>query len=87
MGDCDFLSDGIKNGFRIRDVTDQAFVLPVFCDYHPSAMKYADKVEIQFKNQLELVYYVKSDIKPKVVSALGAISKDDWDIRVIHIYI
>ena len=83
--DKDFLITGIRQGFRVRDDMDRE-VKPVCVDNHPSVDKNFGLVEKELKQQLESGNYKLADqgFQPKVVSPLGAIPKEDNDIRLIH---
>lgn len=82
--DEEFLVDGITHGFKISDVND-AKVQSVNCKNHPSAIKNSVLVEKELSEQLQQGCYVKCNVKPQIVSALGAIPKNEGsEIRLIH---
>ena len=86
-GDIDeiFLLDGIRNGFRIRNSDVEP--ITVEQDNYNSAINkdVRDRVEKQILDEIREGRYVVTNIKPKIVSALGAIEKPDSnDIRLIH---
>ena len=84
--DRDFLLEGINHGFRISEVQDISEVRRVCVDNHPSVDKYKMLVEKELLSQVELGNYkvADTDVKPRIISPLGAIPKDDDDVRVIH---
>ncbi len=53
-------------------------------DNYSSTQKQLDKVEAQINKELAENHYAKVTHKPTIVSALGAIPKDNGDIRLIH---
>ena len=83
--DKDFLLEGIKNGFRIRnldiepkEVEQENYNSATNKDVH-------DLVESQILTEIQEGRYVVTNIRPKIVSALGAIRKSDSnDVRLIH---
>jgi len=79
-----FLLAGISNGFRISDITRETRVIKAESENHLSTRKYANLVEEELKNQLELGCYMRASCSPLIISPLGAISKDDGKIRIIH---
>ena len=46
--------------------------------------KYAAKVERKLTHKIALGYYVRASTASQLVSPLGAILKEDGDIRTIH---
>lgn len=87
MGDFDrdFILDGVRNGFRIIDV--DAAPVPASMENYKSATDrlIAPIVEKQIRTEIEEGRYLVSESKPVIVSALGAIPKQDSnDIRLIH---
>lgn len=80
--DKSFLIDGITNGFRLSDEGCEAS--PVETRNHKSALEHREKVEKEIINQLQKGNYVLAEGKPTIVSPLGAIPKEDGDIRLIH---
>ena len=83
--DAEFLLDGIINGFKIIDGT--ASLQPAEVDNYSSATgaQVKDKVEAAIINELAQGHYQIVHSKPTIVSALGAVPKDDGaDIRLIH---
>ena len=81
--DCEFLLDGVKDGFKI--VSNFGFE-SVEVDNYNSALdpENIDLVEIQIKVELEEGRYQVVEKKPLIVSALGAIKKPNGKIRLIH---
>lgn len=78
--------EGIKHGFRICDKRAEG-TTNVKVNNHPSVFKFQDKVEQELKGQIKDGNYViaeKSGLKPKIISPLGAIPKNDNEVRVIH---
>ena len=82
--DKDFLLEGIRCGFKISDLVDYSVVKDVEVNNHPSALRYGDLVEKELVKQIEFHHYEKCQIKPTVVSPLGAILKDSGEVRIIH---
>ena len=54
------------------------------CKNHPPVEKYSGKVEEELKYQIHNGCYKVCESKPIIVSPLGAIPKDNADIRIIH---
>ena len=83
--DIDFILDGLRNGFRISDIIDESDVVDSYMPNHGSAYQYRESVERDLLYQIEQGYYVKTDRKPKVVSPIGSLLKDNGiDVRIIH---
>ena len=78
--------EGIKAGFKISDVVNYDSVKSVSVENHPSVNKYKDLVEKELQLQINMGNYkvAESHSPPKIVSPLGAIPKDDQEVRVIH---
>ena len=89
MPDCDphrdWLLNGIKNGFNILDTARAALANPVETDNYLSAtaIHCRQKVEAQIKEELSNNRYAIVNNKPIIVSALGAIPKENG-VRLIH---
>jgi hypothetical protein len=81
--DRSFLLNGIQNGFRVTAVGD-ATIVDAFQKNHKSASEHSDAVEAELLDQLKKGHYVIASEKPRIVSALAAIPKDDGGIRLIH---
>ena len=82
--DREYLLDGVLHGFQIVDVANCSPV-NICCSNYKSTAKNADKVEAQILHELDRGNYVVCDVKPCVVSALGAIPKPESEkIRLIH---
>ena len=81
-----FLLEGIQDGFRISDIEDTGAIEPVCADNHPSVNKNYELVQRELQQQLEAGNYklADKDFQPKIISPLGAIPKDNNDVRVIH---
>lgn len=77
---------GIKSGFRISDVCDIEDVKSVSVKNHPSVDRYKPLVEKELKEQMRHGNYKVADISvnPKIISPLGALPKEDNEVRVIH---
>lgn len=80
--DREFLLKGIEFGFRVTNVDSE--IKNVELPNHPSAIKFSDLVEKELLHQIGLGNYVKSTVKPCIVSPLGAIPKEDGGVRIIH---
>ena len=78
--------EGIKAGFKISDVVNYDSVKSVSVENHPSVNKYKDLVEKELQLQINMGNYkvTESHSPPKIVSPLGAIPKDDQEVRAIH---
>ena len=81
--DSDFLLEGIKQGFHIVSRFD---FHPAECENYSSALNLPVRalVEQQIKTELQEGRYQIVHEKPVIVSALGAISKPNGGIRLIH---
>lgn len=84
ISDCDrdFLLTGIAEGFYITNVEKE--VTSVRTDNYQSAIEHRKAVEKQINIELEEGRYVIVDTPPTIISALGAIPKDDGSVRLIH---
>lgn len=83
--DCDrqFLLDGINCGFRITD--QKADFDDAYCPNNKSTQgENKHRVEEQIVKEINRGAYIPVSDKPKIVSALGAIEKDNGKIRLIH---
>ena len=82
--DKEFLLDGITHGFRIVD--EGAILEESFSKNYLSATHlHFGPTNKQILKEIENGHYICSDIKPTIVSAIGAIPKrDSPDIRIIH---
>jgi len=80
--DRDFILSGVQHGFHIVDSSDQPE--PAETDNYPSTAQNHEAVEKQILTELEEGRYVKTTGKPLLISALGAIPKEDGGIRLIH---
>ena len=80
--DAQFILEGLEHGFDIIDLD----AVPVQAEFrnHKSAMDNRHKVEAIIQNEIECGNYEVVDAKPLIVSALGAVPKDEDDIRLIH---
>lgn len=76
------LLKGIKEGFTVTNITKE--IEKVHVQNHKSAREHRDAVERQIMKELEESRYVLVDSPPTVISALGAIPKDDGSVRLIH---
>ena len=76
--------DGIKEGFRLTS-KDSMFVDVEMDNYHSTTNPVtAPLVQAQIEVELANGRYVTTTSKPSIVSALGAIPKDNGKIRLIH---
>ena len=84
--DRDFILHGIKYGFNIIDADNETSPVSVELNNYKSATceQYKDKVEARIRAEILEGNYVIVSQKPIIVSALGAIPKDDNDVRLIH---
>ena len=75
---------GIKNGFPITNKGCK--IAEAEAKNHKSATLHSRRtlVEKELKTQIELGNYVIASEKPAIMSPLGAISKDDGSVRLIH---
>jgi len=82
--DAPFLIDGITNGFKIID--PEAPLKSAETSNYRSATgpETRDLVEAAILSELEQGHYRVVDQKPTIISALGAVHKDNGDIRLIH---
>ena len=79
-----FLIEGIKHGFRISNVEHYSEVKQVEVSNHSSALNNSDLVEEELVEQIKLGNYVKTKVPPKVISPIGAILKNEQEVRIIH---
>lgn len=81
----DFILDGVLNGFNIVDIS-KASSKCVEIDNYQSALSEENfsKVEAQIVCEMENGRYRVVRAKPRIVSALGALSKSDGGVRLIH---
>ena len=80
--DKDYILNGILHGFSILDLP-----LPendIFCENYISTQSNKELVEQQILHELKEGHYIQCESKPLVVSALGAVPKDNGKIRLIH---
>ena len=76
--------DGIEHGFRLID--EGSDILPTEC-HNYSSLSDGDndiKVAKQIQWEIDNGNYKATDVKPTIVSALGAIPKPNGKIRLIH---
>lgn len=78
----EFLLNGIKEGFAITNVKKD--IKTVRVDNYKSTADNREAVEKQITTELEEGRYVIVQSPPKIISALGAIPKDDGAVRLIH---
>ena len=79
-----FILDGIKHGFKI---TDSAYEGPTIkVNNHKSAVSPTHKGAVQQQIETEIMHgrYRVVNKEPRIVSALGAIPKDNGKIRLVH---
>ena len=83
--DRDFLLDGIRSGFQLLPITAK-LAHAEQANYHSAtALDQREKVEETILQEIKEGNYIISPIKPRIVSALGAIPKPDSSgIRIIH---
>ena len=78
--------DGLRQGFSLLETPSSNFI-PVECDNYKSTISAPNKAQIesQLISEINQGHYVKTKTKPKIVSALGAIPKQNsQDLRIIH---
>ena len=83
--DSEFLLNGIMYGFHL--IPPETIVTPAQMTNYRSATstKVRDKVERQIREEIQQRNHVITEVKPAIVSALGAIPKPNTDrIRLIH---
>jgi hypothetical protein len=78
----EYILDGIKNGFNIVDSSD--LPVDIFSRNYKSVLSNKLQAECRLIEQINEGNYVMTHEKPLVVSALGAVPKDEGDIRIIH---
>ena len=82
--DRDFLLDGIRNGFSIID-EGAVFQESLSKNYVSATHTFFDQADKQITKEIENGHYFLTDVKPTIVSAIGAIpKKDSPDVRLIH---
>ncbi len=80
--DRDYLISGIKYGFKIlqEEITGE----PVYRKNYESADgSNKDKIEAQIIDEINNNRYIVCSNRPHIVSSLGAITKDDGNVRLI----
>lgn len=80
----DYILDGVKNGFR---VTTQDYTGDFVCERNYKSAtnpKVAPLVEQQIKEEIANGRYIITKDRPRIISALGAIMKDNGKVRLIH---
>ena len=80
-----YLLDGLRYGFRV--IQPNSEIDSVCCPNYRSATCHQnrDRVEAQIKEEIHQNRYVRTSQKPTIISALGAIPKQDSsDLRLIH---
>ena len=83
--DSDFILDGLRKGFRISNISSGDEVKEVSTPNHGSAYRHKELVEKELKYQISRGFYVTTNDRPKVISPIGAILKDNGvDVRIIH---
>jgi hypothetical protein len=82
--DSEFLSNGILHGFDI--INPDADLHDVFTQNHRSALDpdNVNEMDAVIRAEIDEGNYVITDVKPVIVSALGAVRKSDGSIRPIH---
>lgn len=80
--DNSFLLQGLREGFCITNINKE--IKAVHMSNYKSALENKLAVEKQINIELEEGRYIKVDSPPPIVSALGAIPKDDQSVRLIH---
>ena len=81
-GDCEFILERVKHGFRIMDKGSD--IKRVEGQNHRSAYQYKGQVEQELLTQIKEGNYCVASEKPTIVTPLAAIAKDDGGIRLIH---
>jgi hypothetical protein len=78
-----FIMNGISYGFQIID--RPCTLSDVICkNYRSCLLESRELVEAQINKEVMLGRYVKTDVRPSIVSSLGAIPKNETSIRLIH---
>ena len=77
-----FLLQGIQEGFAITNIKKD--IKTVHMDNYSSTFENREAIEKQIMTETEEGRYVIVKSSPKIVSALGAIPKDDGSVRLIH---
>jgi hypothetical protein len=77
-----YVLDGIENGFSIVDGVSPP--KSTYMKNYRSTLLNKSKVEMRLLEEIAAGNYVRTIIKPVVVSALGAIPKGLDDVRLIH---
>jgi len=77
-----FLLQGIQEGFNITNIKKD--ITPVRMENYKSTLENREAVEKQILTEIDEGRYVVVDSPPTIVSALGAIPKDDGSVRLIH---
>ena len=82
--DSEFLLDGLANGFRLTDVGSSFDYVETENYSSTTNPDTIAMVHVQIMSEVVNGRYVKTTVKPKIVSALGAIPKGPDKIRLIH---
>ena len=81
--DSTFILNGIRNGFDIAN--KEIDIKPVeTANSKKAEIQFRDAVEKQIRKEIELGRYVKVDHKPKIVSPISCVPKEDGSVRLIH---
>lgn len=82
--DSEFLCNGLLNGFDI--IKPESVLCEVFIQNHKSALEAGarERMDAIIIGEILEGNYIVTDTKPTIVSALGAVPKDDGDLRPIH---
>ena len=81
--DKDFVMQGVEWGFDILEGKQPIFAADMQ-NYKSTTHENVSKVERQIKSEIELGNYRIVNKKPSVISSLGAVSKSNGGIRLIH---
>lgn len=81
--DKEYLLAGIKKGFHILEGHTPDFNACVE-NYKTASVNCKAQVESQLRAEVLVGKYVETPLKPRVVSALGAIPKANGSVRIIH---
>lgn len=81
--DSTFILNGIRYGFDITD-KGQNIKPAEAANSKKAEIQYRDAVEKQIRKEIELGRYVTVDKKPKIVSPISCVPKEDGSVRLIH---
>ena len=81
--DFEFIIEGVKNGFHVVNSFNFS---QVECENYFSATNKSDRIKVEkvIRNEMLEGRYITVSEKPTIVSALGAIPKQNGGVRLIH---